>query len=229
MTEGRNAQGRLRPELRHAIPGPLTPPLPRPRSRPRRLPRANRHRSRRRPPRNLVRLHPRPATPIRTFDSQNSRIELLRSPARTLGRMPIQIRRRIPRIPLHRPSDFFRWHRSPRRHHRHSLKSPRLIFAEGSSDLASRFAWARSKDEIFKNPGQGWMNIGRLWKRRTRSRGSPRSQARRRSRFTTSAMLLSWKRRMAAMPAAPASRQERAFVNVIPPRAKTGMLTSHAR
>lgn len=36
-------------------------------------------------------------------------------------------------------------------------------------------------------------------------------------------MSFCWKRRMAAMPAAPACVQERAFCRVIPPRARTGI------
>lgn len=45
---------------------------------------------------------------------------------------------------------------------------------------------------------------------------------------TISAMLFSWKRRMAAIPAAPAARQEPAFARVMPPRARTGMLAAQA-
>ena len=54
--------------------------------------------------------------------------------------------------------------------------------------------------------------------------GAPSVRNSERSRFTTSAMLFSWKRRMAAMPAAPAARQAWAFDSVIPPRARTGIL-----
>ena len=53
---------------------------------------------------------------------------------------------------------------------------------------------------------------------------SDHSPACERRRCTTSAMLFSWKRRIAAMPAAPAARQDSAFARVIPPRARTGIL-----
>jgi hypothetical protein len=49
-----------------------------------------------------------------------------------------------------------------------------------------------------------------------------------RKRRTIVAIWFSWKRRMAAMPAAPASRQDRAFCKVIPPSASTGILARQA-
>ena len=45
---------------------------------------------------------------------------------------------------------------------------------------------------------------------------------------TTSRMSWSWKRRIAAMPAAPASRHMARFARVTPPRAKTGILCRQA-
>ena len=49
-----------------------------------------------------------------------------------------------------------------------------------------------------------------------------------RRRWTTSATLFSWNKRMAAIPAAPASRQDFAFSSVMPPKATTGMCAPHA-
>src|SRR5437588_5420705 len=46
--------------------------------------------------------------------------------------------------------------------------------------------------------------------------------------WVTWAMSFSWKRRMAAMPAAPALRQDCAFSRVIPPRARTGIVARQA-
>src|SRR4029077_8123486 len=63
--------------------------------------------------------------PPRSAQSRWHRI-LRRSFARTLGRMPVKVRRAIPRIPLQWFPAVLRRHRSSRRHHRRGPKGPSL-------------------------------------------------------------------------------------------------------